>query len=50
MSDLTQKQAAVKFVKEWTGRGQEDEDCQILARLNAKTYSTLTRSRATRKI
>lgn len=27
MADLKQKQAAKKFVAEWTGRGQEDEDC-----------------------
>lgn len=27
MADLKQKAAAKKFVDEWTGRGQEDEDC-----------------------
>lgn len=27
MADIKQKQAAKKFVDEWAGRGQEDEDC-----------------------
>lgn len=28
MADINQKQAAKKFVEEWRGRGQEDEDCR----------------------